>query len=218
MIPYYDDGTVQIFCGDARDILPCLSADVLVMDPPYGITLRSSRSGAFGDCAVAGDESTALRDAVLAAHLPKPAVVFGTWRVPRPEHTRHVLVWDKGEHVGMGDLQFPWKPNWEEIYVIGDGFRGARTGSVLRYHAIAGTVAVTQGRHHPTEKPVALMRELIHKCPPGVIVDPFAGSGTTGRAAKDLGRKAILIELEERYCEIAARRMEQSVLPLEALT
>jgi site-specific DNA-methyltransferase (adenine-specific) len=68
------------------------------------------------------------------------------------------------------------------------------------------------GRVHPNEKPLDLLRHLIAKAPAGVIVDPFAGSGTTGRAAKDLGRKAILIEIEERYCEIAAKRMAQEVM------
>ena len=70
-------------------------------------------------------------------------------------------------------------------------------------------------RHHPTQKPVALMAWCIRRvndC--STILDPFAGSGTTGRAAKDLGRKCTLIEREEKYCEIAAKRMEQEVLAL----
>ncbi|MCA9876790.1 MAG: site-specific DNA-methyltransferase, partial [Thermomicrobiales bacterium] len=209
MGPYYEEAGITIYCGDARDILPQIEADVLVTDPPYGVTLRSGWSGAFGECEIAGDESTDVRDTVLSLCGDMPAIVFGSWRAPRPANVKHILIWDKGEHVGMGDLSFPWKPNWEEIYVIGEGFAGRRTGSVLRHLSLAGTVAmpgprIGEGRLHPTAKPVALMRDLIQKCPEGVVLDPFMGSGTTLRAAKDLGRKAIGIEIEERYCEIAA--------------
>lgn len=67
---------------------------------------------------------------------------------------------------------------------------------------------------HPNEKPLGLMKRLIQCCPQGVLADPFAGSGTTLRAAKDLGRRAIGVELEERYCEVAALRLGQEVLAL----
>jgi site-specific DNA-methyltransferase (adenine-specific) len=215
--PYYSDDHVTIYHGDCREVTEWLSADVLVTDPPYGMTLRSGWSGAMGDLAIAGDESTAARDDALALWAPKPALVFGRWSVARPHGTRMVLTWEKGEHVGMGDLALPWKPNTEEIYVLGSGFDGRRTGSVLRHLAVAGCVGKrnTGTRHHPTEKPVDLMRDLVGKCPLGVVADPFMGSGTTLRAAKDLGRRAIGIELDERYCEIAARRMGQEVLALQ---
>lgn len=214
--PYYtsEDGRIIVYCGDARAILPTLTYDVLVCDPPYGGMLRSGWSGAFGDCAVAGDESTELRDWAIAEAGDVPMIVFGSPRLPRPKVLCNVLVWDKGEHVGMGDLSFPWKPNHEEIYVIGSGFTGRRTGSVLRFNAIAGTVALVNGRHHPTEKPTALMQALIDKCPDGVIVDPFMGSGSTLRAAANLGRRAIGIEIKERYCSIACTRLQQQALPI----
>jgi DNA modification methylase len=216
--PYYDDRQVTIYCGDCRDVLPSLDPSdvVLVTDPPYGIGLRSSRNGAHGDCHIDGDESPALRDLALAWAAGRPALVFGTWRVERPEGVRAVLIWDKGDHTGMGDLAFPWKPNHEEIYVLGEGFAGRRTSGVLHHLALAGTVAlgprVAEGRAHPMAKPVALMRDLLQKCPPGVIVDPFMGSGTTLRAAKDLGIRAIGIEINEAYCEIAVKRLAQGVL------
>ncbi len=218
MRPYYQDEWATLYHGDClelADLWTC--ADVLVTDPPYGMALRSGWSGHFGDLEIAGDGTTESRDAALLAWGPRPSLMFGRWSEPRPTGTRMVLTWEKGEHVGMGDLSLPWKPNTEEIYVIGSGFTGHRSGSVLKALAIAGTVG--QGaagtRHHPTEKPRSLMEALIAKCPPGVIADPFAGSGATGVAAKALGRKAILVELEERYCEIAARRLSQDVLNFE---
>jgi len=124
-----------------------------------------------------------------------------------------VLIWEKGDHVGMGDLSLPWKPNTEEIYVIGTGFSGRRNSSVLRINAPVTWNSVGHGRHHAHEKPLALMVELIAKCPPGTVLDPFMGSGTTLVAAKNFGRKAIGIEIEEKYCEIAAKRLSQEILP-----
>lgn len=208
MEPYYDEGGITIYHGDCRDGLP--AADVLVTDPPYGMGFRSGRCGQFTTSEIEGDESTEVRDAVLA-RWPGPALVFGRWSIPRPTGTRMVLTWDKGEHVGMGDLTLPWKPNTEEVYVIGSGFIGHRGSSVLHYLARAGTVANDGARVHPTEKPVGLMAALLAKCPPGIVLDPFMGSGTTLRAAKDAGRRAIGIEINERYCEIAAKRLAQGV-------
>lgn len=220
MTPYYDEGGITIYHGDCREVTTWLEADVLVTDPPYGMGLRVSRGGAFGVSEIAGDSDTELRDTALSMWGSGPALVFGRWSVPRPPEARMVLTWEKGEHVGMGDLSLPWKPNTEEVYVLGSGFVGHRGGSVLRYLAIAGTVgrAMTGDRFHPTEKPVDLMRDLIGKCPPGVIADPFMGSGTTLRAAADLGRRAIGVEVREDYCEIAAKRLAQGVLNFGAVT
>jgi DNA modification methylase len=204
--PYFDDGSCVIYHGDARDVLPGLQADVLVTDPPYGVSYSSGWDNKFRDVRIAGDETTEARDGVLRQWGERPALVFGTWKQPRPASTRAVLIWDKGT-VGMGDLSIPWFPCTEEVYVLGAGWAGTRTTAVLR-HWVRNTL-------HPTEKPLELMLALIVKCPPGIILDPFMGSGTTLRAAKDLGRKAIGIEIEERYCEIAARRLSQQVLPLE---
>jgi DNA modification methylase len=216
MKPYYQDSAVTIYHGNCLEVLAWLQADVLVTDPPYGARNTSGRDGAFGRCVITGDESTATRDAAIRLWGERPALIFGRWFEPRPYGTRALLTWEKGEHVGMGDLSLPWKPNTEEIYVLGKGFIGHRGGSVLRHLAIAGTIgrADLGTRSHPTEKPFVLLRDLISKCPAGVVADPFMGSGTTLRAAKDLGRKTIGIEIEERYCEIAARRMGQEVLAM----
>jgi site-specific DNA-methyltransferase (adenine-specific) len=216
--PFYSDGKRAIYQCDCRHVVPSIDADVLVTDPPYGMALRSGMGGQHGECKIAGDDDTSARDEVLQEWGDRPAIVFGRWSVPRPVGTRMVLVWEKGEHVGMGDLSLPWKPNTEEIYVLGKGFSGRRDGSVIRHLAVAGCVGRNNEgyRHHPTEKPVGLMKDLLRKCPEGIILDPFMGSGTTLRAAKDLDRYAIGIELELKYCEVAAKRLRQSVLAFDA--
>src|SRR5690606_30080856 len=120
----------------------------------------------------------------------RPWAVFGTWKRPKPTNLRGVLVWEKGDHSGMGDLSFPWKPNWEEIYIGGVGWAGHRGSSVLRVSApVTWNTTTAAPRRHPHEKPVSLITELLNKAPSGVVVDPFMGSGTTLRAARDLGMK-----------------------------
>jgi site-specific DNA-methyltransferase (adenine-specific) len=203
-VPYYQDEWVTIWHGDCREMLPGLVADVLISDPPYGMAYRSGWSGVE----VAGDEDLSVRDAVLAAWAPRPAAVFGRWNLPRPEGTHARLIWDKGDWPGMGDLSFPWGPSDEEVYILGDGWVGTREGTILRRRRIGGNGL------HPTEKPVDLMEQLVRKAPPGTVLDPFTGSGTTLVAARNLGRKAIGIEIEEGYCEIAAERCRQGVLAL----
>ena len=207
MKPYYDEDGITIYHGDCREV-GVTDNDVIVTDPPYGISHQSSSRGNAewrGRVAIQGDEDTALRDWVLSQRSA-PALVFGSWKVERPAQTRMILTWDKGMSCGMGDLSLPWKPNTEEIYVIGSGFSGHRGTSVLSYGIVG---QVSWGRLHPNEKPVKLMRDLIGKCPPGIVLDPFMGSGSTLRAAKDLGRGAIGIEIDEKYCEIAAKRLGQ---------
>ena len=215
MTPYYQDATTTIYHGDCREVTEWLSADVLVTDPPYGMRFASGWGGHQGECWVAGDDDTTTRDAAVSMWGDRPALIFGRWSVAPPTGTRAQLTWDKGEHVGMGDLSLPWKPNTEEIYVLGRGFTSPRRDpSVLKFNAVAGTVRTTAvGRWHPTEKPVNLMSHLLTRCPQGwSVADPFMGSGTTLVAAKSLGRRAIGIEVDERYCEIAAKRLAQEVL------
>lgn len=211
MTPYYEDDAVTIYHGDCREVTEWLTADVLVTDPPYGMNFRSGMGGKFGTCEVLADDSITLRSFALTAWGLRPALVFGRWSIPHPVNTRAVLTWEKGMHIGMGDLRLPWKPNTEEVYVLGEGFTGHRGSSVLKFNAILGQGGMDT-RDHPVQKPLGLLRALIDKCPPGVIADPFMGSGTTLRAAKDLGRRAIGVEVEERYCEVAAHRAAQEVL------
>ncbi len=208
---------ITLIHGDCREVLPELEAgsvDVVVTDPPYGVNWKSGFNGKRGTAEVIGDTSTAVRDWVLSWWGDGPAIVFGTWKAARPEATKALLVWDKGPHVGSGDLTMPWKPNAEEIYILGQGFSGHRGSCVLSYFAPSPNFGNI--RLHPNEKPTSLLAELISKCPGGLILDPFAGSGTTLRAAKDLGRKAIGIEIEEKYVRIAAERLRQGVLNFTA--
>lgn len=213
-LPYYVDEWVTLYHGDCREITEWLAADVLVTDPPYGMAYesnlsRDSRNVKIGR-PVRGDDSTQSRDAALAAWGDRPALVFGTWRVPKPSGVRAMLVWHKRGAGGLGDLAMPWLPTHEEIYVLGAGFVGKRSDAVL---SVPPLMSGDRNRpDHPTPKPVGLMESLIMKCPPGVIADPFAGSGSTLEAARRQGRKVIGVEIEEQYCELIAKRMSQGVL------
>lgn len=216
MKPYYEDSYVTLWLGDCREVTAWLSGDVLVTDPLYGESHRSGWDGRFKGVGLAGDDSTALRDWVCGEWGARPAAVFGKWSVPKWGKPRGVLVWDKGPASGMGDLSFPWKPSWEDVSIYGEGWVGARDEGVLKGYTVVTWSGRGDQRLHPTEKPVDLLRHIIGKAPHGTIVDPFAGSGSTLRAAKDLRRKAIGIELEERYCEVAAQRCLQETLELGA--
>lgn len=222
MKPYYEDDLVQLHHGDCREVTEWLAADVLVTDPPYGISRdarngdnrgpRSRRGRVYH--AIHGDKDASLRDAALETWGRRPAVVFGTWRIARPGVglPRALLVWHKdGAFSGLSGG--PFFTNHEEIYILGDGWpsEGKPLRSVLT--TTEHRSQATRDIGHPTPKPVALMELLIDKCPPGTVADPFAGSGSTLVAAKLLGRKAIGVEIEERYCEIAASRLTQDALP-----
>lgn len=205
-------GDCTLYLGDCREILPTLGpVDAVVTDPPYGIDYRSGHrtDALWSGNSIAGDESTAVRDEVLGMLGGVPVLVFGSWRAPRPSETRMVLVWDKGGALGMGDLSLPWKPDHEEIYVIGAGFVGKRdSGSVLYCPPVQSMAK--NGRQHPNEKPVGLLLRLLAKCPQGTVCDPFMGSGSTGVACVKTGRAFVGIERDERYFDIACRRIEDA--------
>lgn len=214
---YYEDDFVTLYHGDClTEHREWLDADVLVTDPPYGYSHKSGGgprgNASWKNTSIANDHDTTARDDVLTSWGDKPAILFGSWKRQRPERTRALLVWDKGGHAGMGDLSIPWKPNFEDIYILGSGFKGKRESGVLSgYHVPANEAA---GRTHPHEKPANLMSALLAKCPEGVIADPFSGSGTTLYAAKSLGLKSVGVELDERHCETIAKRCAQEVLDI----
>lgn len=222
--PYYSDDQVTLHHGNALEIDAWLTADVLVTDPPYGISLcERSGKGRGNVPLIAGEtftpqtsdrvvplEHVALRDSALTAWGDRPALVFGSWRAPRPARTQMRLIWDK-ELLGLGGVG-SWRQSDEEIYVVSwpnPKFASRPYGTVIRQRGIA-----PGNRDHPTPKPVALLERLITECPPGLIADPFAGSGSTLIAARNLGRRAVGVELDERYCELIAKRLSQDVLPL----
>lgn len=202
--PYYADDLVTLYHGDCLDTPEWLEADVLITDPPYGIDYRSGRVRT--NRLINGDRTVDLRDDALALWGDRPALVFGSWKRPRPESARQLIVWDKRGGAGFsGDLAMPWADITEEIYVLGKGWTGRRRPAIYSIPTLP-----SQNRpDHPTPKPVRLMAELIMYAPPGVIADPFAGSGPTLIAAREAGRRAVGVELDERYCEMIAKRLSQ---------
>lgn len=198
MTPYYDHAGVTIYHGDCREVLPELSASVCITDPPYGVGFK-------------GEEWDA-EIPEIAKQLPGMfatcAIITGTltlWDYPRP---KWVACWARpasSSRSKVGGFS-----HWSPVLLYGNA---AMPVDFKSFHAIQH--AQPRGFEHPSPKPEILMRWLVSElCPEGqALVDPFCGSGATLRAAKDLGRRAIGIEIEERYCEIAARRLSQEVLP-----
>lgn len=208
-------GAATLYLSDCIDVLPTLGkVDAVITDPPYGLNAAVSSQNDY----ILGDESTEIRDLAMAAARADVGVWFGSPKCPKPFNVHITLVWDKGPYVGMGDLGFPWKLTHEEIYIVGNKKRwiGKREESVLRDPALypnlpKANAARGEQLQHPTQKPVALMARLIRKTDCQTILDPFMGSGTTGVAAVQMGRKFIGIEREPRYFDIACRRIEQAV-------
>lgn len=221
MSVYYQDDFVTLYHGDCLTETAWLDADVLVTDPPYGIAYKSgqmSNATVAVEDIVANDETLDVRNNMLDIWgTDKPAIVFGSWKVDRPKNVRHRLIWYK-QNALPGMRATPWFNADEEIYILGSGFVGKPEQNVLittsRQDGAYGEVAKYG---HPTPKPVGLMERLINKCPDGVIADPFSGSGATLVAARNLGRKAIGVELEEKYCEIIATRLSQQAFNFEEL-
>jgi site-specific DNA-methyltransferase (adenine-specific) len=212
MTPYYQDDLVTIYHGDCREWMP--EADVIVTDPPYGIGWSRGINNARRSKAhigIVNDEDTSARDAVLAT-FRGPAIVFGSFYAPFPSGVRQVLVWHKPADSGLVGSITGYRRDAEPIFLVGPWpVRTVEWSSVLRTTAGQAFTAAETG--HPHTKPVALMEWLVSRTT-GIILDPFMGSGTTLVAAKSLGRKSIGIEIEERYCEIAAQRCSQEVLGL----
>jgi site-specific DNA-methyltransferase (adenine-specific) len=209
--PYYEHGGITIYHGDCREVLPSLadqSVDAVLTDPPYGVALAD-----WDRLPVQWELDQMLRAskgtvALFGAARPD---CIGVVLSLTPQAER-VYVW----HLGFGRTNSEgafW--HWQPLYVWRRKMLRGLGSDVLR--------CVTQfddfGSVHPAQKPVELMARLVRgaTAPSGIVLDPFMGSGTTLRAAKDLGRRAIGIEIEERYCELAARRLAQECLRFEEM-
>lgn len=220
MKPYYQDDLVTLYHGNCLEITEWLTADVLVTDPPYGTENgngygRHGGNGREGSFYIANDSDTAARDTALSKWgEDRPALVFGSPRMPEPPgRWDERLVWDKREPGLNGG---PWRYTHELIFVRGEGWRrvNASSFSVLSFPSGNGTYAKSLHAH---AKPVRLMQSLLLAAPYGLIADPFAGSGSTLRAAADLGLRTIGVELEERHCETIAKRLSQQAFDFSDL-
>ena len=224
MRPYYEHGGVTIFHGDCFDVMADgigEAVDAVIMDPPYAVQTQISASRDRENISNLGDLSlqervfrslfdltlakstTAGRHFVFADGTSYPTV----FRAMYGRRLTALLVWDKGQ-IGMGRefrkshelIMHAWSG---ETPIFGDG---VGRSDVLHVSPVA-----LAARMHPAEKPVELLLELLRVCG-NAVLDPFMGSGSTLVAAKQLGRRAIGIEIEEKYCEIAARRLSQETL------
>jgi len=220
--PYFEGDGVTLYLGDCREVTAWLEADVLVTDPPYGIKWSSPAgwTNAYGggssqhQAGIANDGNTAARDESLDAWGGKPAVIFGDLLKPQPKGAVQALIYAKSDDAGIRGAHAGWRRDAEVIYLTGRwpvGIGGV--SSVIRSSGrVAGPRSIALRSGHPHAKPVDVMETLIMACPPGVIADPFAGSGSTLVAARNLGRVSVGVEIDERYCEAAARRLSQGVM------
>lgn len=204
---YYSDSSCAIACADCREILPHLpKVDAVITDPPYGMAFRSNyRTVKHG--AIVGDDALPLDALRLAmGRAVRFTYAFCRWdnlhEMPKPNS---VLAWVKNNW-SMGDLKHEHGRQWEACcFYAHDGHEFIKRIPDVIFEERTGNEL------HPTQKPENLIRVLIQANRCETILDPFMGSGTTLVAAKNLGRKAIGIEIEERYCEIAAKRLAQEV-------
>ena len=211
--PYYDEAGITIYRADCRDILPHLpKVDLVLTDPPYGINHPTNyRERGRGNLAICRDYAPVYDDGkpfdpshVLALNVPT-VLWGGNYFASRLPERSGWLVWDKErpDDLDQATCELAWTN-----YVKGvRRFRFMWNG-MLR--------ATGEPLEHPTQKPIELMKWVmgLRWTPAGTVLDPYLGSGSTIVAAKDLGRRAIGIEIEEKYCEIAVRRLAQEVLPL----
>lgn len=213
--PYYDDGNgMVIYHGDCREILPHLpKVDLVLTDPPYGIGEAAGKNktrGLLSSPKDYGDDDWDnappprwLFDWLM--ELSRYQIIFGGNYFGLPPSSCW-LVWDKDNgSTDFADCELAWTNLSKAVRRLRWRWNGM----------LQENMAAKETRDHPTQKPLEVMKWCLEHVPSAsTVLDPFMGSGTTLRAAKDLGRKCIGIELEEKYCEIAVRRLGQEVLNL----
>ncbi len=210
MTPYYDHAGITIYHGDCREILPLVDFDWISTDPPYGIdhptNYRGRGRSKLATCRdyipVHGD--TEPFNPSWLVGLGKPTVLWGAnYFADLLPPTSGWLVWDKKRppDFDQSTAELAWTNFIKGVRVFEHMWHGMLRAS--------GDALV-----HPTQKPEALHKWIfsLRWTPVGIPIDPYMGSGSLLRAAKDAGRRAIGIEIEERYCEIAAKRLAQEVL------
>lgn len=237
MTPYYQDDAVTIYHADCREVLPSLSGVGMVLtSPPYNLSGDGNNSAGTYYSKLAAGYATytddmphgeyvawqrdvvrlcwnALTDSGAIYYNHKPRVAGNRVRLPLdliPDDlpVRQIITWDRGS--GFNRQKTYYVPTYEWVLLIAKPAFRTNTRSVDDVWRIP----FVGGGEHPAPFPLSLALTAIGSTSAGMILDPFMGSGTTLRAAKDLNRKAIGIELDERYCEIAAKRMAQEVLAL----
>jgi len=211
MKPYYQDEYVTLYHGDCREVVPALGTfDLLLTDPPYGIGFKGKKTrytkpkGGY----LSGDSDIGPGVVRECLKVCDRGIVFSGVRLlhdyPKPQDIGCVYC-----PVGAG------RGKWGFACFNPILYYGKRPGSPVS-PASFSSCAIAEANGHPCPKPIKWMTWCVEigSRVGDTILDPFAGSGTTGVAAKLLNRKCTLIEMEEQYCEIAARRLSQGVLPL----
>ena len=222
MTPYYSGGGQTIFHGDSREVLPHLGkADLLLTDPPYGIEgaagvgNRKRGKAEYGET-LWEDNTAYISDVVVP--VVTASLAFTGRGIVTPGH-RHAFLYPEPDDIGCwwtpaGVGVSPWGLTaFHLVYYYG---RDPRAG-IGSWPTGKQVTESPEKNGHPCPKPLGAWQWLLAKGSTeaeDVILDPFMGSGTTLRAAKNMGRQAIGVEIEERYCEIAAKRLAQEVLPM----
>lgn len=196
-------GSATLYCGDCRDILPTLSkVDAVVTDPPYGIgkdgqvRTTGGNGGRKAHDFLGWDGERPSKDVFDLMLLATPQAIIwgGNYFADMLPATGKWLVWDKGQRINQSDGELAWTSM--------DG--------ALRIKTMNRVELLLDGTDHPTQKPIKLMKWCLDLIQADIILDPFMGSGTTGVAAVQMGRKFIGIEREPKYFDISCKRIEDA--------